>query len=182
MKGFYKIMFLLIFTILICTGCGKKEGKKSTTSNLSDEERVEVVQKSDVSISTFDETSLSNLDCDAKSKNTNFTLKLESGKLFIINEDTFENYSLNNFSDIKSIGSITYTSNCDDAVYFLLTNSGDIYYTNNNIVAIKDVKNIEKEFKKLTSDYSFSSIGIDKSFNEVYSVTDSDTNIKLNFR
>ncbi len=186
MKNFYKTFLFFIFTILICVGCEKSTEKntikESTTSNLTGDQRIEIVQNSDVVIANFNEPTISNLGCDSKSKNVNYTLKLDSGKVYIINEDTFENYSLDSISDIKSIGSITYTSNCDDAVYFLLTNSGDIYYTNNNIVSIIDIKNIGKEFKKLSSDYSFTSIGIDKTSNEAYSVTNSKDIIKLNFR
>ena len=173
-------LFFLVITLL-CTGCNNKKNIENTTkenSNLKDSERVEVVDSSNVIFNNAT-SEISNIKCNSKSKKVNYTLKIVSGKLIIINEDTFENYSLKKFSNIKQMASVTYTSNCDDMVYILLTETGDIYYTNNNIINFKDVKNIDKEFKKLSSEYKISDIKVE---NEVYSTTTTGEILKLNFR
>ncbi|MBP3840891.1 MAG: hypothetical protein IK997_02060 [Bacilli bacterium] len=181
MKKINLVIITFFVIIFFCTGCFNKqeneiENKKN--SNLSDSERIEIVNNSEV-IFNNDTKEISNLKCNSKNKKVNYTLKLISGELNIINEDNFENYSLKNINSIKQISSITYTSKCDDMVYILLTENGDIYYTNSNIVNFKDIKNIDKEFRKLNTEYKFSDIKVE---NEVYSNTSSGEIIKLNFR
>ena len=181
MKKISLVFIIFLTSSILCTGCNNEKQVEKTVkekSNLQDSERVEIVNSSEV-IFNNNIKELSNTECDSKTKKVNYTLKIVSDKLILINEDTFENYSVKNISNVKEISSITYTSKCEDNVYILLTENGDIYYTDNDIVNFKDVKNIDKEFKKLSSEYKFADIKVE---DEVYSITNSGEILKLNFR
>lgn len=173
-----KYILLACFTIILVTGCTNKENNKKEMSNLKDSERVEVVENKDIVFNNIT-SELSNTKCDSKNKKVNYTLKLVDGKITIINEDNFENYLLTGIDNVKQLGKISYTDDCSDTVYILLTEVGDVYYTNNDIVNFKDIKNINKEFKRLDTSFKFSNLNVE---NEVYSTTTSGEIIKLNFR
>lgn len=177
-KGIYSFVLVLV-VIILTTACSSDTTNKNK-SNLSDKERVEVVDEK-VTLSEYGSKELSNLKCGYEGKKVNYTLKLDSGDITIINEDNFENYSLKNIGAVKTMASITYSSKCEDTVYILLTVTGDIYYSNSDIVLVKSVKDLDKEFIKLSSNYKFSdlNIGDDK---ELYSNTFTSELVKLNFR
>lgn len=162
-----------------------KEDDDSNAVKINSSDRIKVIENVD-EVSFLDENvnSITNLECDSSNKKINYTLKLENNEITVINEDNFENYALDKIKNVKTMKSIMYSSNCDEAVYIILTNDGTIYYSYDDIVKTNNVKKMSKNFKKLSTSYNFTElkIGSFDGNNEVFAYTDSSELLRLNFR
>ena len=101
---------------------------------------------------------ISNEKCNSKDKKNNYTLTLENNEVVVNNLDNFVNFSLDKFKKVKMINSFSYNGKCDKSIYVLLTSDGKLYFTNNRIVNLKNIKKINREFILFDTKYKFDQI------------------------
>ena len=139
----------------------KKEENNNTQSNeINDKDRFRLIQdKSTIKYykeNIVDKT-MSNSDCGGILK---FSLKTENGKIIAIDSNTGQTAEFTKIQNPKAMTIIPEGFACDLNIYVILTDSGDIYYENVDIQHVKNVKDLENDFKLLKTDYKFSDISI----------------------
>lgn len=127
---------------------------------------------------------LSNEKCNASSINKRYSLKLDNGVILVNNLDTMENFLINKINNISTMIEFNYEKTCDTAMYAVLTNDGQVFYTDDDITKTKNVKKIEDQFMLLKSDLRFSEIflGEENSVMNLYAKTTSGNLYKIDFR
>lgn len=110
---------------------------------------------------------LFNGNCDKETIKTKFSIQMSEGKALVTNQDTMENFTIDKFANAKLLTQFSYEGQCDKKIYLVITNDGKIYYTNNAITTISDVKNIENYFYLLKTDLRFESASVVKVKDEI---------------
>ena len=180
-KIFYVVLIIIfvgVISYFIYNNLYSKTNNKKI-NNIKDQDRIKLVSDSNINFLNSNNTFISNEDCDSKNKKYNYTLTLDDGQILINNLDTYENFKVENIKGITSLNSITYGT-CADSIYVLLNNDGKIYYTDNNIVGLKKLKDIDKEFRILKTDYIFDNIVV--SDNKLYGSTNNGEIVEINLK
>ena len=110
---------------------------------------------------------LFNGNCDKETIKTKFSIQMSEGQAVVTNHDTMENFVIDKFANAKLLTQISYEGQCDKKIYIVITNDGKIYYTNNAITTISDIKKIEDYFYLLKTDLRFESASIVKVKDEI---------------
>lgn len=127
---------------------------------------------------------ITNETCNKSSIKRRYNLKLENGSILVNNLDTMENFIMNKINNVASMIEFNYKESCDYKMYALLTIDGEIYYTNNDITRITDVKKIDNEFIHLESELRFSelALGDDHGTTDLYGRTATGNLYKIDLR
>lgn len=132
-----------------------KENKKGTTALVTNPETVKITgEKTNV---------LSNETCNSKSIKNQFTLTIVDGLVQVNNLNTMENFVIKKIANASSLIELNYEKNCDNKMYIVLTTEGEIFYTNDDITRIKDLKDIENSFIYLQSELRYTELSIGES-------------------
>lgn len=162
------ISAIVIIILLIGFLCFQYFVNNSNTNKNNTEKNVTLVTdtsglKLNDSISDYIETS----SCKKSTIKTNYSIQINEGKLLVTNNDTMENFAIDKFANSKVLIQFSYDGECDKKIYVILTYDGQIYYTNDDITTISDVKNIEEKFYLLDTALRFNSLSVAKVNDEI---------------
>lgn len=162
------ISAIVIIILLIGFLCFQYFVNNSNTNKNNTEKNVTLVTdtsglKLNDSISDYIETS----SCKKSTIKTNYSIEINEGKLLVTNNDTMENFTIDKFANSKVLIQFSYDGECDKKIYVILTYDGQIYYTNDDITTISDVKNIEEKFYLLDTALRFNSLSVAKVNDEI---------------
>ena len=162
------ISAIVIIILLIGFLCFQYFVNNSNTNKNNTEKNVTLVTdtsglKLNDSISDYIETS----SCKKSTIKTNYSIQINEGKLLVTNNDTMENFTIDKFANSKVLIQFSYDGECDKKIYVILTYDGQIYYTNDDITTISDVKNIEEKFYLLDTALRFNSLSVAKVNDEI---------------
>ena len=129
-------------------------------------------------------TSVTNEKCNKSSITKRFSLKIHEGKILVNNIDTMENFVIDKINDPINIITLSYSNNCDKNRYVIVNREGLVFFTNNQINTISDVKKMEEEFYLLNTDLRFESIilGTENGKIDLYGKTASNNLYKIDLR
>ena len=159
------IIVLIIGGVLFFVFSRKDDYKSNTIESINGKDIVEEMNRN-IKFKELDKTITNEL-CNSKNKKVNYTLKLENGEVIINNLDNFMNFSLKKVTNVKAITSVLYGNSCDQNSYVILS-EGKIYFTNNNIVNINNLDNLDDEFILLETEEDFDDLLIGED-NKLYS-------------
>lgn len=159
------IIVLIIGGVLFFVFSRKDDYKSNTIESINGKDIVEEMNQN-IKFKELDKTITNEL-CNSKNKKVNYTLKLENGEVIVNNLDNFMNFSLKKVTNVKAITSVLYGSSCDQNSYVILS-EGKIYFTNNNIVNINNLDNLDDEFILLETEEDFDDLLIGED-NKLYS-------------
>ena len=157
------IVFVVIIVLLIGFLCYKHFIKADNNGKNNSEKNVSLVTDTkhlmlEDSISEY----IDNSTCSKSTIKTKFSLQMQDEKLLVKNNDTMENFTIDKFANSKVLTQFSYENECDKKIYLVLTYDGQIYYTDDSITTITDVKNIEEKFYLLNTALRFESISVAK--------------------
>lgn len=143
-----------------------------------------VTDTSKVTLNESFNTSVTNEKCNKSSITKRFSLKIHEGKILVNNIDTMENFVIDKINDPINIITLSYSNNCDKNRYVIVNREGLVFFTNNQINTISDVKKIEEEFYLLNTDLRFESIilGTENGKIDLYGKTASNNLYKIDLR
>ena len=168
------VVLAIVIYFMLTDGNDKKE-------TISDKDRVVIATKEGLSFISDSFNVVSNKNCNSSSKRYNYSLSLEDGNVLVNNHDTFENFIIDNISNIKAIMSITYTNKCENSIYVLLSDNGRLYYSDDNISSFGNLRKLDEEFKMLNSRYFFNDLLIGND-NKLYSNTTTGEFVNINLQ
>lgn len=181
------IIIIIVVIIIVIIGfiCLQSSGNSNNTKSEDTKKEVSYVVNTryvelDENISTF----ASNEKCNKSSIKRRFSLKIQDGKILVNNIDTMENFVIDKINDPTNIITLSYNDKCDENRYVIVNREGLVFFTNNKINLIKDVKKIEEQFYVLNTDLRFESIilGKEKGKTNLYGRTASNNLYKINLR
>ncbi len=176
------IMVLLIgflcfqYFIVGSSNVGKQENGENLVSLVQDSKNLKLTY----SISDYIYTGT----CKKSSINTKYSIQMTDGKAIVTNHKTMENFQIDKFMNAKVLTQFSYTGECDEKIYIVLTRDGRIYYTNDDITRISDVKDIENKFYLLKTDLRFNAVSVAKVNGKIqlYGISATDNIYKIDLR
>lgn len=165
-KNIYVIIFAIIIglaliaTIITFIVNGKNNNKDNTNKNNSNSVIFNEIEKE--KYSSFSVTYENNTEVTYTSPNNygfDQNLIIENGFLKITNKTTNEAYTLSNIKELKSVMLLCDGTDSECQRYVLLTNTGKVFYSSNNLYKINSVKDFDNIFTLLKTDYNIVDIG-----------------------
>ena len=143
-----------------------------------------VVDETKVTLNGGNTDHLTNEKCNSSSIKHKFSLKIDNGSIQVNNMDTMENFLIEKIVDVSTMIEFNYEKNCDTAMYAVLTNDGQIFYTNDDVTKASDIRRIEDKFILLKSDLRFTELvlGEENGVKDLYGKTSTGHLYKIDLR
>ena len=165
-KNIYVIIFAIIIglaliaTIVTYIVNSKNNNTDNTNKNNSNLVIFNEIEKE--KYSSFNVTYENNTEVTYTNPNNNGfeqNLIIENGFLKITNKTTNETYTLSNIKELKNVMLLCDGTDSECQRYVLLTNTGKVFYSSNNLYKINSVKDFDNIFTILKTDYNIIDIG-----------------------
>ncbi len=149
------IVALIVFA---CINFKNSENNNTESKNSNKGQVTYVAQNENINVVGTKTNTITNEKCNKTTIKNRFSLTIVNGLVQVNNLDTMENFVINKIINVSNMIELNYQKTCDNSIYIILTSDGEIFYTDDNITTIKNLKNIEEEFYYLKSDLRYSEL------------------------